>query len=257
LLALFLLQSCLVYQPDTPTRKIVATPTSIGLEYEPLKITTEDGVTLDAWFVPAQDARGILLFFHGNAGNMSHRLESIRIFNKLRLSTLIFDYRGYGLSEGEPSELGTYRDAEAAWRHLTEHRNVAEDKIVLFGRSLGGAIAAHTASRHVACALILESAFTSVPDMAAEIYWFLPARWLARMSYNTKAALNSVSSPVLVIHSIDDELVPYSHGRALFASAREPKRFLQLRGGHNSSFLQSKQTYFAGLDEFLTTFLGR
>ena len=255
LVILFSLQSCLLYHPDTPTRAIVATPDSIGLEYESVKIPTADGVTLDAWFVPAKNPRGVLLFFHGNAGNMSHRLESIRIFNRLRLSTLIIDYRGYGQSDGEPSEEGTYRDADAAWAYLTERRGVPPEKIVLFGRSLGGAIAANAASRHRAGALILESAFTSVPDMAAEIYWFLPARWLARYDYDTREALASVSSPILIIHSPNDGLVPFSHGRALFAAAREPKQFLEISGGHNSGFLQSGRRYLDGIDSFLNAHL--
>lgn len=257
LLALFLLQSCLVFQPHTPTRSIVATPQSIGLDHQSLKITTEDGLTLDAWYVPVREPRATLLYFHGNAGNISHRLASIRIFNRLRLATFIFDYRGYGRSEGEPSEVGTYRDAEAAWRYLTEHRRIPEEKIVLFGRSLGGAVAAYMASRHQAGALILESTFTSVPDMAAEIYWFFPVRWLTHIEYNTKSALASVSSPVLVIHSADDEIVPYAHGQALFKAAHPPKQFLELRGGHNTGYLQSGQRYLDGLDEFLTLHLGR
>lgn len=257
LAVLFLLQSCLIYHPDTPTRAIVATPDSIGLAHESVKIPTDDGQSLDAWFVPAQGARGVVLFFHGNAGNISHRLQSIRLFNRLRLSTLIFDYRGYGQSDGEPSEEGTYRDAEAAWRYLTEQRGVSPKKIVLFGRSLGGAVAAHAAMRRDAGALILESAFTSVPDMAADIYWFLPVRWLTRFDYDTEAALASVTIPVMVVHSPDDQIVPFAHGRALFAAAREPKQFLKINGGHNNGFLQSEQQYLAALGGFLGRHLGK
>ncbi len=257
LATLFLLQSCLIYHPDTPTRAIVATPDSIGLDFESVKIPTEDDVTLDAWFVPAKNARGVLLFFHGNAGNISHRLESIRLFNRMRLSTLILDYRGYGQSEGEPSEEGTYRDAEAAWRYLTGRRGISPKRIVIFGRSLGGAVAAHAAKGREAGALILESAFTSVPDMAAQIYWFLPVRWLTRFDYDTESALASVSVPVLIIHSPEDQIVPYSHGRALFAAAREPKQFLEINGGHNTGFLQSEQKYLQGIDAFLTEHVGK
>jgi hypothetical protein len=257
LLILFFVQTHIVYQPGIPTRKISATPASIGLDYEPIKIMTEDGFSLDGWFIPAQDERATLLFFHGNAGNISHRLASIKLFNELRLSTLIFDYRGFGESEGKPSEDGTYRDAEAAWRYLAEHRHVRPDRIVLFGRSLGAAIAAHIATRHDAGALVLESAFTSLPEIAAEIYWFFPARWFTRFKYDTKAALRSISSSVLIIHSSEDGLVPYSHGRALFEAARNPKRFLELRGGHDAGFLQQRQLYLKGLDDFLTAHLGR
>ena len=254
LLALFLLQSCLVYYP---THEKVATPKSIGLDYESVELTTEDGLMLDAWFVPAQDARGVVLFFHGNAGNISHRLGSVEVFHDLRFSTLIFDYRGYGQSEGEPSEEGTYADADAAWRYLTEERGVPPEKIVLFGRSLGSAIAANAATRHRAGALILESAFTSVPDVAAEIYWFFPVRWLARIDYDTMGALDSIASPTLFIHSPDDELIPYAHGRALYEAAKEPKQFLEINGGHNRGFLQSGSVYTDGLDAFLTTYFGK
>lgn len=253
LLALFSLQSCLVYYP---TRDKVATPESVGLEYESIGLSTDDGLTLDGWFVPAKEARGVILFFHGNAGNISHRLRSVEIFHRLRFSTFIFDYRGYGHSEGEPSEQGTYKDADAAWRYLTEERGVPPEKIVLFGRSLGGAIAANAATRHRAGALVLESAFTSIPDVAAEIYWFFPARWLARIDYDTMGALGSISSPTLFIHSPDDELIPYDHGRALYAAAKEPKRFLEIGGGHNRGFLRSGTVYTDGVDAFLTAYFG-
>jgi uncharacterized protein len=256
LLTIFFLQSSILFQSNLPTRDIIATPKSIGLEYESVRLRTEDGLNLDAWFIPAQKPRGTVLFFHGNGGNISHRLETIKIVHRLGLSTFIFDYRGFGQSEGEPSETGTYRDAEAAWRYLTEHRGIAKNKIALFGRSLGGAIAAYTASRHQAGALILESPFTSLPDIAGDVYWFLPARWLVLMNYDTKKALKSVDSPVLVIHSVDDELVPYSHGRTLFEAARSPKHFLELRGGHAGGFRQSEPLYEKGIGEFLTTYFG-
>jgi uncharacterized protein len=255
LLTIFFLQSSILFQSNLPTRDIVATPSSIGLDYEAVNFETEDGIKLDAWFIPAQKPRGTVLFFHGNGGNISHRLETIKILHGLRLSTFIFDYRGFGQSDGEPSEIGTYRDAEAAWRYLTEQRGIAENNIVLFGRSLGGAIAAYAASRYQAGAFILESAFTSLPDIAADVYWFLPARWLVLINYDTEKALKSVSGPVLIIHSVDDELVPYSHGRTLFNVAREPKHFLKLCGGPAGGFRQSEMLYMEGIDEFLTTYI--
>ncbi len=197
-----------------------------------------------------------MIFFHGNAGNISHRLDSLKIFNSLGLSTLIFDYRGFGRSEGKVSEEGTYRDAEAVWRYVRE-RNVPSGKIILFGRSLGAAIAAHLATKHTPAGLILESAFTSVPDVAARAYWFIPARWLARFNYNTKAYLTSAKCPVLVIHSPDDDIIPFSNGRELFEAATEPKQFLKIHGGHNEGFLVSGQSYVDGLGGFLTAYLGQ
>jgi hypothetical protein len=254
-LVLFFFQSHLLYLPNVPSRAVVVTPEDAGLAYEPVTITTEDSVTLDGWFVPASQARGLLLFFHGNAGNISHRLDSLKIFNELGLATLIFDYRGYGRSDGEPSEEGTYRDAEAAWRFVTEGRHVPPREVVLFGRSLGAAVATHLATRHTPGALIIESAFTSVPDLAAELYPFLPARWLTRFRYSTQADLVSVLCPLLIVHSRDDEIIPFAHGQRLFAVANEPKRLLELRGGHNDGFLVSRHTYMDGLHAFLEAHL--
>lgn len=266
ILALFAFQSHLVYYPNLPSRELVATPDRIGLSYESVAITTADGVTLDGWFVAARTepssagrngARGVVLFFHGNAGNISHRLESLKIFSDLGMETLIFDYRGYGRSQGKPSEAGTYADAEAAWRYLTELRRIPAERIVFFGRSLGAAVAAHLAMRHPPQALILESAFTSVPDLAAELYPFFPVRWLARFAYDTKTYLRSVSCPVLIVHSRDDEIIPFANGQKLYAAAKEPKRFLELQGGHNDAFLRSGRTYVDGLEAFLDAYLDR
>ncbi len=255
--ALVLLVSCsqsrLIYFPDMPSRELTATPRQIGLAYESVEFTTDDGVKLHGWFVPAAEPRGTLLFFHGNAGNISHRLDSLRIFHDLGLSSLILDYRGYGQSEGTPSEEGTYLDAEAALRFLQEQRGVAAGDLIVFGRSLGAAIAAHLASRHRVRALILESAFTSVPEMAATLYPFLPTRWLVRFSYATKDYVRERSCPLLVIHSRDDEIIPFEQGQALFAAANPPKRFLELRGGHNDGFLASRGAYVETLDEFIRT----
>jgi len=244
-------QSRMIYFPDMPSRELADTPEQIGLDFETVEFITDDGVKLHAWFVPADEPRGTLLFFHGNAGNISHRLDSLRIFHSLGLDTLILDYRGYGRSEGEPSEQGTYLDADAALRYLQKQRGVAAEDIIIFGRSLGAAIGAHLATRHQVRALILESAFTSVPEMAATLYPFLPARWLVRFSYATKDYVGNLSCPVLVIHSRDDEIVPFKQGETLFAVASPPKRFLELRGGHNDGFLANRRAYVAALDEFI------
>jgi hypothetical protein len=254
-LILFFFQSHLLYLPNVPSRAVVVTPDDAGLAYESVTITTEDSVTLDGWFLPVSQARGLLLFFHGNAGNISHRLDSLKIFNELGLATLIFDYRGYGRSGGEPSEEGTYRDAEAAWRFVTEERNIPPREVVLFGRSLGAAVAAHLATRHTPGALIIESAFTSVPDLAADLYPFLPARWLVRFRYSTQTDLGSVVCPLLIVHSRDDEIIPFAHGQRLFAVANEPKQLLELLGGHNDGFLVSRQAYMDGLRTFLQAHL--
>jgi hypothetical protein len=249
---IYFYQPHLLFFPNIPSREVERTPDEVGLSYESVKLVTSDNVQLDGWFIPAAEARGVVLFCHGNAGNISHRLDSLLVFNKLRLSTLIFDYRGYGRSQGKPSEQGTYRDAEAAWQYLTRERGVPAPQIIFFGRSLGAAVAAHLATIHTPGALIMESSFTSVPDIGADAYPFLPVRLLSRLDYNAKEKLENVACPVLIVHSRDDEIIPYKHGRALYAAAKEPKRFLELRGGHNDGFLMSGKAYQEGLDSFLS-----
>jgi len=256
LLAAFAFQSRLVYFPNVPSRTVGPGPDSIGLAYEAFEILTEDGIKLDAWYVPVREPRGTVLFFHGNAGNISHRLDSMRVFNELNLATLIFDYRGYGRSEGKVSEQGIYRDAEAVWRHLTEKRGIPPAEIIVFGRSLGAAVAASVAGQHSPGALIIESGFVSVPDMAAELYPWLPARWLARIGFPAGDYLKTVTCPVLVVHSRDDEIIPFDQGLRLFEVSHEPKQFLELRGGHNDGFLVSGRRYLDGLDAFVAASLG-
>jgi hypothetical protein len=248
-------QAGMLYLPNLPSRELSATPQEIGLRYQDVELVTEDGVRLHGWYVPAEPARGTLVFFHGNAGNISHRLDSIRVFHERRLAVLIFDYRGYGRSDGQPSETGTQRDARAAWRFVTETLRVPPARIVLFGRSLGAAVAAELATEQRPAALIVESAFSSVPDLAAELYWWLPARWLARFRYATRDAVAAVRCPVLVVHSRDDEIIPYHHGSAIFAAASEPKQLLTLHGSHNDGFIVSARQYADGLDVFLARHL--
>ncbi len=240
-----------------PTREIGATPARIGLQFEEVTLPLENGRELGAWFVPAREARGTLLFCHGNAGNISHRLESIREFHGHGLNVFIFDYEGYGRSTGTPSEAALYRDAEAAWRHLIEARGVAPAEIVLFGRSLGGGVAAWLGARVQAAGLIVESAFTSVPDMARELYPWLALRFLVRNKVDALAAVRGARCPVLVAHSREDEIVPFAHGQRIFAAAPEPKEFLELRGDHNSGFLVTGQEYSAGLGRFFEHVLPR
>ena len=249
--ALYFYQPNLLYFPDMPTREIQATPEDIGLDYKPLTLTTADDEQLDAWFIPAEAARGTLLFCHGNAGNISHRLDAIRFFHDLGLSLLIFDYRGFGQSTGRPSEKGTYRDVDAAWQYLVEQRGISPEHIILLGRSLGAAIAADLASRQAAAGVILESGFTSVPDVAATLYPWLPVRWLSRYRYNTLKKMAAIHSPLLVVHSRDDEIIPFSNGEQLYAAANEPKQFLELRGGHNDGFVVSENSYLQGMKTFL------
>jgi hypothetical protein len=247
---LFLSQDRLAYYPEVG-REMHSTPREHGMDFEALTLDTADGERLDAWFVPAPQAHGVVLFLHGNAGNLSHRMDSIAMFHRLGYAVLIFDYRGYGRSSGKPSEAGLYRDAETAWAYLTRARGIAPENIVLFGESLGGALAAHLAAWERPGALVLSSVFTSVPDLAADLYPWLPARWLARLRYDTRAALARAKCPVLVAHSPDDEIIPYRHGEELFSAAPGPKVFLSLAGGHNNGFIFMQEHWVDALADFL------
>ncbi len=245
---MFLLQSRLVYFPDG---QIVATPGDRGMAYEEVTFEAADGVRLAAWYVPSEAGRGIVLFSHGNGGNISYNLPFVEILHRVGLSTFIYDYRGYGRSQGSPSEEGTYRDAAGAWRYLTESRKVPAGQIFLYGQSLGGPIAAKLARENAPAALILDSAFTSFVDIAGHHYPFLPVRWLSRFEYNTLEHVRNVRCPVLVIHSPDDEIEPFGQGVALYEAAPEPKAFIKLRGGHNDALLLSVGAYREGIDGFL------
>jgi uncharacterized protein len=246
----FVFQSHLVYFPNVG-REVGVTPQAYGLPFEAVTIATQDGEKLSAWWVPAPQFRGAVLIFHGNAGNISHRLDYLQMFHGLGYASLIIDYRGYGRSTGSPSEKGTYRDAEAAWRWLVEDRSIKAGDIVLMGESLGGAVAAWLAARVPSRAVVLASTFTSVPDLGAQIYPFLPVRLVSRFSYDSKAALKAIKAPLLIAHSREDDIIPYSHGRALFDGANEPKEFLEMKGGHNDGFLFVRQEWVTQLAAFL------
>lgn len=246
---LYTFQGSLIYFPQ---RTLVATPKDYGLTYESVSFRTEDGVTLSGWYVPAEKQRGVMLFFHGNAGNISHRMISLQQFQRLGLSTFIFDYRGYCESEGKPTEAGTYRDAVAAWNYLVQTREQDPSRIVFFGRSLGAAIATWLARKHTPRALIIESAFTGVPDLAAKFYPFMPVRWLTKFNYAAIDYLAGVNCPVLVVHSHEDDIIPFSHGRRLFEAARPPKEFLEIEGTHNDGFVVTGKRYEDGLNRFLS-----
>jgi uncharacterized protein len=250
LVLVFLFQSHLVFYPGTG-REVTLSPQTYGLRYESVEIGTADGETLHAWWVPAENARGVVLFFHGNAGNISHRIDYLQMFNRLRYSTLIIDYRGYGKSTGSPSEEGTYRDAEAAWEHLRNVRLARPQDVVIAGESLGGAVGTWLAARTGPRAVLLFSTFTSVNDLGAQVYWFLPVRFLSRIGYNNLENQKRIRAPIFIAHSRDDEIVPYSHGRKLFEAAAEPKAFLEMRGGHNDGFIFTRQEWVAELGSFL------
>jgi len=254
-LYLYVFQARFVYFPELPSRRVEATPTDIGLAFETVRLDTADGEKLAGWYIPAPAARGTLLYLHGNGGNIGHRLDPIAVFHRLGLNVLIIDYRGYGASSGKPSEEGTYQDALAAWNWLTQEKRLAPERIVLFGESLGGSIAAWLAARQPPAGLVIYASFTSVPEMAQALYPMFPASRLVRYRYDTRAALGSVTCPLLILHSTEDEIIPFSHGQALLEAAHEPKRLAELRGGHNDALWVSREIYPREIGAFLQTVL--
>lgn len=257
LLALLLLNSLFyLRQPQLiffPSRALETTPRMWGLAYEEVSLSAADGVRLHGWYLPHQGSQRALLFFHGNGGNISHRGESLQIFHRLGFNVLIIDYRGYGRSEGRPAEAGLFRDARAAWRHLVEVRGFAPAQIVIFGRSLGGAVAAQLAAEVQPGGLILESTFASARDMAAHIFPLLSHAVYLRYRFDTAARLAERECALLMLHSPQDEIIPYASARRAYAVAREPKQFVDLRGDHNSGFLASQPHYEEALQAFVSS----
>ena len=258
-IALYFGQSNLVFMPS---KDVLETPKSMGLKFEDIQLTTKDNVNLSAWFIPAKDndpvGKGVILFCHGNGGNISNRISYLPIFKDLGLATFLFDYRGYGKSEGQPSEEGTYTDVEAAWQYLIQERKIPPQKIIVYGESLGGAIASYIVqtttqqnSQNSAAGLILASTFTSISDRAAELYPFLPIHLLSRFNYNSRDRLPNIKIPVLIMHSTDDEIIPFHHGDRNFQVANAPKTLVKLRGDHNGGFLDSSEIYRNGINEFI------
>jgi uncharacterized protein len=246
---MWLLQPGMVFYP---VRAHQATPADWGLAFEDVELTTADGVDIHGWYIPYPRGTHTLLFLHGNAGNISHRGDSIAIFNRLGLSVLIIDYRGYGRSSGRPSEAGLYLDALAAWRYLVEDRGVEPSQILVFGRSLGAHVAADLASRERPGGVILESGFSSARDMARHLYPGLYRILYRRFDFDAAERLSRAQSPTLVLHSPNDEIIPYALGRRLFDAAPEPKRFVDLAGDHNSGFLASQPGY----EQTIAAFIG-
>lgn len=221
------------------------TPAAIGIPFEEVWLETSDGVRLHSWWLhPAAAAGGgrpAIVLCHGNAGTIENRLEVARVFHEMGLSVLLFDYRGYGLSDGSPGEEGTYLDAEAAF-DAVRARGVAAERIVVYGESLGGAVAVELCRRRPAAALITEATFTSVPAMASKTYPWLPVRWLCRYRYDSLSKVAHLALPKLLLHSPEDHLVPFAHAEQLAAVASEPRELIRTEGGHNDGgFLRRRE----------------
>ncbi|HEY6547397.1 MAG TPA: alpha/beta hydrolase, partial [Vicinamibacteria bacterium] len=239
---LLLFEKNLIY---FPMRAHEATPRGLGLAFEEVQARAEDGVGVHGWFLPGRNARLSVLLSNGNAGNISHRLDRAMLLQRtFPADVLLFDYRGYGASEGAPDEAGTYRDAQAAYNWLRA-RGHPPERIVLFGESLGSAVALQLALDVPARGLVLESPFASIPEMARAVYPFLPLWPFVRTRYDNLAKAPRLRLPLLVLHGDRDEIVPFNQGRRVFEAAPEPKRFFAIPGaGHNDTYLVGGEAYW-------------
>ncbi|MBI2882946.1 MAG: alpha/beta hydrolase [Candidatus Methylomirabilis oxyfera] len=262
MLTLFLAGGCVEALENSfiffPDKQIDVTPRDWGLTYEEISFTTQDGLRLNGWWIPGTGSPLTILWFHGNGGNISYRLENIKLrHDLLGTNIFIFDYRGYGRSEGRASEEGTYRDGDAAIRYLHSRSDVDPTKIVFLGESLGSAVAVEMAIRHDCAALILESPFLSIPEMAKVSIPFLPIGSLLQTRYDTLSKIGQVSVPLLIVHGEHDEIVPFRHGQRLFEAAREPKEFYPIkRAHHNDLYLIGGHAYPETLNRFLSRVIG-
>ena len=245
---IFLEQKSL-YHPD---KEIPETPRNLGIAYEDINFKTDDGKLLNGWFVPAKGAKITVLYCHGNAGNIYHRLHKVKFFYEMGVNFFIFDYRGYGKSAGNPSEKGLYKDAQAAYDYIISRSDVDRNKIVVYGKSLGGPVAADLCLHRKASALILEGSFASVALRAQQLYPFLPMKLLITQKYNAMVKVSNIRIPKLIAHGRNDEVISFRHGEILFKSAAEPKQFLPFNGGHNDDIFVTSHIYEGELKRFLS-----
>jgi uncharacterized protein len=233
-----------------PGRGHEATPASYGLAFEDVSLQAEDGVKLHGWWLAREPAAPAVLFFQGNAGTIALRLDRVAQWVPRGLAVFLLDYRGYGSSEGSPSEKGVHRDATAAYRYLVEERGIAPSRIGLFGESLGGAVAIELASRARVGAVAVESTFTSIRDMAHAVWPWVP-RIFVPDAFDSLDRIRRVEAPLFVAHGTRDSIVPFEQGKRLFDAAREPKHFEEVRGAdHNDVYLVGGAGYADRLADF-------
>ena len=238
-----------------PTTEILRTPRDVGLDYRDLYFTTLDNVRLNGWFIPHPQASATMIWFHGNAGNIGDRVNNIKLLHdKTAIGIFIFDYRGYGRSPGTPSETSTSLDGEAAIHYVPTQLKVESKNLVIFGRSLGAAVAAEMASRHDSRAVILESPFTSIRAMAKVVFPVLPIGPLLGAKFDVLDKVGKINAPLLVLHGDQDEIIPLEQGKQVFAAARPPKQFYPIKGaGHNDTFIAGGNGYCERLKSFIET----
>jgi pimeloyl-ACP methyl ester carboxylesterase len=229
LVRLFARQDRMVFRPG---RVLDRRPATIGIAYEELRLPAGEGMHVTAWWVAGAEDAPVVVYLHGSAGNLTHELPVVQFLHSLGVNSLLVEYVGYDGDGRRPSEEGCYRTASAALEHVTVERGFADDRVILFGHSLGAAVAARSAAGRRCAGLVLQSGFTSVGDLAARAYPYLPVRPFVRTRLNALAAVGRCPCSVLVIHSLEDEHIPYEHGLRLFEQAPAPKKLVTLRGSH-------------------------
>jgi fermentation-respiration switch protein FrsA (DUF1100 family) len=244
-----------------PSRRLMALPSDVGLIYEDVFLNTQDRVLIHGWFIPVSQSASpqgmppTMIYLHGNAGNVGDRLEKITMFHRIGVNVLIVDYRGYGRSQGSPTEEGMYLDAQAAYDYLLSRQDIDPTKIIVYGSSLGGAAAVDLAARRAVSAMILDSTFTSAIDMAKVILPVVPT-FLLKIRLDSMSKIKNIQVPKLIIHSRDDETVPFALGRKLYDNAARPKEFLEILGLHNEGHIFSRQVYIVGIERFIRSVYG-
>lgn len=249
LLVLFLVQRSILFPASRAITDLPSGP-PFRLAYEDLSLRVGKETT-NAWYLPAEPSRGVILFSHGNGGSLSDWIAFAGLFHGLAFDVMLYDYGGYGRSTGSPSEGRCEADARAAWDYLTKTRHVPPERIVLFGHSIGGGPTAHLASEVTPGAVVLESTFCSLAELCQEKLWWAPAYLLVRDRFNSLSKLSKIHAPLLVVHSPRDTLIPFCHGQRLFDAALPPKQLLRIRGNHNDGPFTTGRAYLDGLAAFL------
>ena len=233
-----------------PDKRVTLTPHNIDLNYEDFYFKTEDGQSLNGWFIPAKGATITILFCTGRSGNLSDTLPHIKFFNSMGINVFNFDYRGYGNSSGSPSEQGLYKDVRAAYDCLIARKDIIKDKIVVYGKSLGAPVAADLCLSRKVAAVILEGGFPSLRTYVSNIGGFLPTEWLVSEKFDTISRMKKIHIPKLIVHGMDDDVVPFSEGRFIFNEAALPKEFLPYDGGHDDEIYITSDAFKNRLNKF-------
>jgi hypothetical protein len=238
-----------------PEKEILINPQEAGLSYEDVFIETSDNIKLNGWYIPYEGAAKTLLFFHGNAGNISYRLDKAMVIRSTKVNVFAIDYRGFGQSQGRATEKGLYLDAQAAYNYLRIQRKIKEEDIIIYGSSLGGAVAVDLASKEKVSALILEGVFSTAKDFAARRYPYLPS-FAFSYKFDSVSKIKKINVPKLFLHSLDDEVLDIKMAIKLFNAAPEPKKFVKLKGQHATTYNESKKEYLEALSSFIEDLKG-